>query len=206
MVEHAGGGPEFSGAVLTGGASTRMGRDKAFIEVGGVALGSVVASALRGAGAVEVVAVGGDVDRLGALGGFDAVVPDRWPGEGPLGGILTALESCRSDLVVVLACDTPTVSAACATALLGSLGPNDVAVGSVDGRRQPLTALWRRSACFEVLRSAFDAGERAPRNVLASLRVVDVELDPCEVADVDRPEDLSRYARGAVRRPTQRRR
>ena len=189
----------FVGVVLTGGSSTRMGRDKSLVEVDGVALAARVAGALRGAGAVEVLAVGGDLPRLGALGCFDRLVPDRWPGEGPLGGILTALDAAgsRAGLVVVLACDTPAVSAECPLALLRGLGSADVAVGHVGERRQPLTAVWRARTCRSVLQRAFDDGERAPRAVLTRLRVVDVDLDEREVADVDRPADLARYAPGA---------
>lgn len=191
--------PPFVGVVLTGGSSTRMGVDKALVEVDGVALAATVGRALRGAGAVEVVAVGGDRERLAALHCFDRLVPDRWPGEGPLGGILSAIDAVGStaEVVVVLACDTPSVSVECARVLVDALGSHDVAVGHVDQRRQPLTAAWRVATCRRVLQRAFDAGERAPRAVLGHLRVVDVELDEREVADVDRPEDLARYAPGA---------
>ena len=42
--------PAFAGAVLCGGRSRRMGRDKALIEIGGVPLAMRVASAVRDAG------------------------------------------------------------------------------------------------------------------------------------------------------------
>src|SRR5205085_1408893 len=64
-----------------------------------------VADALRAAGADPVVAIGGDEPALRALG--LTVVADAHPGEGPLGGIITALEALgeRAELVAVLACD-----------------------------------------------------------------------------------------------------
>ena len=82
-----------------------MGTDKALLEVDGRALAVIVADALRTSGADRVVAVGGDLDGLSALG-LDAV-PDLHAGEGPLGGILTALDATTEDVVVVLACDLP---------------------------------------------------------------------------------------------------
>src|SRR5262245_1565825 len=93
----------FSGAVLTGGASRRMGRDKALVEVDGRPMAGRVAAALREAGAAEVQAIGGDAAGLGELG-LD-VVPDRFPGEGPLGGIVTALSAASQPVTVVVACD-----------------------------------------------------------------------------------------------------
>lgn len=84
--------PAFAGAVLCGGASRRMGRDKALISLEGRALAVRVAEAVAAAGASGVVAVGGDLDGLRAAG--LAAVPDRdGPGAGPLAGIVTALTS-----------------------------------------------------------------------------------------------------------------
>lgn len=194
----------FVGSVLTGGSSSRFGVDKALFVLDGVALAERVALALRGSGADEVLAIGGDAEALGALGCFDRVVPDRWPGEGPLGGVVTALGASEALVHVVLACDTPAVTAACPRSLVRALdgpGSPDVAVGVVGGRSQPLTAAWRRRSTLGTLTDAFAAGERAPRAVLAGIRVAPVVLDEREVADVDRPGDLSRYdarARGGI--------
>ncbi len=82
------------GAVLAG-ASRRMGPgiDKALVEVGGVAMARRVADALRAGGAEPVVAVGGDRSALGRIG-LDGV-DDRHPGEGPLGGVCTALAAAE---------------------------------------------------------------------------------------------------------------
>ncbi|HVN51152.1 MAG TPA: molybdenum cofactor guanylyltransferase [Acidimicrobiales bacterium] len=189
------GRPPFSGVVLTGGASTRMGTDKALLPVGDRALVTVAATALRDAGAAEVLAVGGDLGSLGALG-LDAR-PDDDPGEGPLGGILTALRLASADPVVVLACDMPGIDRATVLALVDALVADpsaDVAAASDGGRVQPLTAAYRTRA-RPMLAEAFAAGERAVRRALAPMRVVLVDgLTRAALADVDRPEDLRRYA------------
>ncbi len=155
----------------------------------------VAADALHGAGAAEVLAIGGDLDALAALG-LDAR-PDDHPGEGPLGGVLTALRHARHDIMVVLACDMPIVDAGVVMALLGALEADpeaDVAAATDDGHLQVLTAAYR-SRSRPGLEAAFAAGERAVRRAVESLRVVPVDgLDPAALADVDRPEDLRRYA------------
>lgn len=183
----------FVGFVLTGGTSSRLGTDKALVVVDGAALAARVALALRGAGATEVVSVGGDAEALDRLRCFDRHLPDRWPGDGPLGGIITAIADAGDTVAVVLACDTPTITSAGPRALLEGLGDADVAMGVVDGRLQPLTAAWRTSTTLTSLLTAFESGERAPRAVLDLFTVTQVELDAREVADVDRPEDLARY-------------
>ena len=190
----------FVGAVLTGGASRRMGRDKALVEVDGRAMAATVTHALVAAGASEVVAVGGDVEGLSAAG--LVVVEDRHPGEGPLGGIVTALEHFASlDVpVVVLACDLPAVSVmnVSATVSAASVYPGGepvVAVPLVAGRRQWMHACWTPETGV-LMSSAFSAGERAAwraaeGSAAAGLRIVEV-LGPSSAGfrDADQPGDL----------------
>src|SRR5690606_27534372 len=74
--------PPVHGAVLCGGASRRVGGDKALIRLDGRAPAVRGARALAAAGAGLLEAVGGDVRALRAAG--QAVAPDRAPGPGPL--------------------------------------------------------------------------------------------------------------------------
>ena len=185
--------PPFAGAVLTGGASRRMGRDKALVDVGGRPMAAVVAGALRVAGASPVLAVGG---AGAALAGDDLVaVADDHPGEGPLGGVITALAHTDGEVVVVLACDLPATDPhnvrLVVAALAGTPGAQ-CAVPVVDGRLQGLHAAWRRSALAPA-RAAFASGERAVHRLLEQLDTVAVPgLDPAAFVDVDAPEALRR--------------
>ena len=174
-----------------------MGRDKALVEVSpGRPLALVAAQALHRAGADDVVVVGGDRAALEAVG--LRWVPDRFPDEGPLGGILTALVVAPSDLVVVLACDMPGIEPEVPAALVAALAaaPSALAAVAVARERdQPLTAAWRRSMARSGLEAAYAAGERAPRRVLMSSEVVRVPGLPFEqLEDVDSPAELRRYA------------
>lgn len=183
------------GAVLTGGAGRRMGRTKALVDVDGAPMAQWVIAALRGVGCVEVTAIGGDPDELSALDA--AVIPDDHPGEGPLGGIATALRihgSHPGGDVLVVACDLP------------FLGPDDldrlVTAGAADldadaivartNRREPGCALWRPSS-RAVVRSAFGDGERAVHRVLDALRVVEVDLPVSSLRNINAPGDLPGY-------------
>ncbi len=186
----------FSGVVLTGGASARMGTDKALLRVGGRPLASIAADALAGAGAAEVFCVGGDLVGLRAVG-LDARADDH-PGQGPLGGLITALGLATGEPVVVLSCDMPAIDAATVTILVTALVARpdaQVAAPVVDGRVYPITAAYQRSARPVLVRS-FESGERAVRRALSGLVVQPVvELDAARLDDVDRPSDLHRYAR-----------
>ncbi|NIR37264.1 MAG: NTP transferase domain-containing protein [Actinobacteria bacterium] len=171
-----------------------MGRDKALIRVGDTTLVERAASALRAAGAEPVLIIGGDAAPLEAFG--LEPVPDRWPGEGPLGGIVTALHSVPTDVVVILSCDLTDASAIAVRTVVGALGTSDVAVPVVEGRPQWLHAAWRRQTALPVLEDAFANGERAPRSAAGRLRVTRLlDGDPCWFHDADRPDDLPDGAR-----------
>lgn len=178
--------------VLTGGASTRMGRDKALLEVGGRALALVAATALRGAGAARVLAVGGDQAGLASLG-LD-VVADAHPGAGPLGGILTALEEACSEEVVVLACDLPDVDAASVRLVLDALRADPtaaVAWPEQDGRLHVLHAAWRTGLALPALSAAFAAGERSVRRAASTLPTTLVTgVTRRALLNANRPDDL----------------
>lgn len=181
----------FTGVVLCGGSSRRMGRDKAVLEVDGVAMAARVSRALAAAGAQDVIALGGDLAGLRALG-LDAR-PDGWPGEGPLGATITALELASAERVLVASCDLLRPEASALGATMDALAAHPGAVGAVpvwDGRRQVTHAAWDRRARPALLR-AFTAGERSLRRAAADLIVVEVRgLDPAALADADIPADL----------------
>lgn len=76
-----------TGFVLAGGASRRFGRNKALAEIAGEAMISRLCKVLRGAtSSVEIVGASETYSQFGFT-----CIADRWPGEGPLGGIITAL-------------------------------------------------------------------------------------------------------------------
>jgi molybdopterin-guanine dinucleotide biosynthesis protein A len=169
-----------------------MGRTKPLVDVGGVPMARRVISALEGAGCAAVAAIGGDPDELAAL--EVTVVPDDHPGEGPLGGIATALRSSRSHPgadVLVVACDLPFLGPddlGLLTAAAAADPDADVIVARTD-RREPGCALWRPSS-HAAVRSAFAAGERAVHRVLGTLRVVEVDLAPSSLRNINAPGDL----------------
>jgi molybdopterin-guanine dinucleotide biosynthesis protein A len=179
----------FAGAVLTGGRSTRMGRDKAFIELDGRPLATIAAGALRDAGASEVVAVGGDLAALRAIG-FDRAIPDLRPRAGPLGGILTALTDAEAALVAVLACDLPNVTADVVKALRAAADGHDAALARTD-RLEPLVGAWHPARCRGPLQDAFSVGVRAVHRALGRLDIAPVDVaDHGLLANANRPGDL----------------
>ena len=172
------------GAVLCGGASRRMGVDKATIRFDGVAMVRRVADALVAAGCSPVIAVGGDAEELRRLG--LQRVADEFPGEGPLGGVLTALSMGAP--AVVLACDLPNIRSATVTALIAALGLHDASIAHSD-RAEPLCAVWSQTAASS-LRSQFSSGERAMHRAIESLDIAWVDVPADDLHNVNTPDDL----------------
>jgi molybdenum cofactor guanylyltransferase len=182
-----------AGYVLVGGRSSRMGRDKALLPFrGGVLVESVAREVASATGGVVLV---GDPVRYAAFG--YTVIPDRYPEEGPLGGILTALHHTTAEWNLVVACDMPEVSAEFLRRILDAADQSDadalVPVGP-SGIPEPLCAAYRRRSRAP-LEGAFERGERKVTAAFAALQVVlwpMAELAPFQ--NVNTPEDWAGYA------------
>ncbi len=167
-----------------------MGRDKALVPYLGVPMAQRVEAALREAGCVPVMAIGGDSVALSALG--LAPVADRWPGEGPVGGIISALGATDSaEVVVVVACDLPLITSHTIRALVDGLDahPGAMAAAAMTDRIQPLCVAWRRSV-NEELERCFAAGERRVQVALHSVEHVEVSADPQDLLNVNAARDI----------------
>lgn len=190
--------------VLAGGKSTRMGRDKAFLELGGKAL---VRRALALARAVaKEVKIVGDPGKFGEYG---PVVPDIYPERGPLGGIHAALAESASELNLMLGVDLPFLEAGFLQLLVSAAkdSPALVTVPRVDGYYQPLSAVYRKG--FSVLAEEALEGNRNKVDALfphIPLRVVNDEeiarngFSPAMFRNVNTPEDWKMAAEEFSRR------
>ncbi len=170
-----------------------MGADKALIEVDGRPMAERVAQALAAGGCAPVICVAGDEQGLSALG--RPWIADRWPGEGPLGGILTALAATDSD-VLAAACDLPDLDAASIRAVLRAAAedpPVDVVV-AVSERLEPMLAWWSARA-RPALEACWASGIRAPRDAVAVLVRREVQVAGAALRNVNRPGDLGSAGR-----------
>ena len=166
-----------AGAVLVGGASSRMGRDKAHLAVGGVA-GATRAARLLGSLFEEVLLVGGSppADAPGRR------VPD---GDGPacaLRGLVAALAAAAAPRVLVVATDLPLLPPDLLLALV-AWPEADAVVPRTSRGPQPLCALYARDAVLSVARARLVAGELALHRLLAGVRTA--YLEPADLARLD---------------------
>ena len=180
-----------------------MGRDKALIELDGQPLATRLRATLLTAGVDPVVLVGGQPSWAEALG--MTVVPDMWPGLGPLAGVASALAWSPAPTTVVVACDQPDLSPRLIRRLVEALGTHpesSVAMVADDGRLQPFPTVWDSSVGSN-LEARIAQGERRISDVLEDLTRVEVRWDLDEIIDLDDPQDISarseRHRRGGPR-------
>jgi molybdopterin-guanine dinucleotide biosynthesis protein A len=148
------------GYVQAGGGSTRFGRDKALVELDGKTLLARTTELLAAVcSEVKIVAEEGKYTHAPAR-----VLADRWPGQGPLGGILTALQASSqqgSSWNLIVSCDMPFLTREWLEFLCERAGRSSVQVVVAESASglEPLCACWNR-ASIPIVQAAFDAGIR----------------------------------------------
>jgi len=198
------------GAVLAGGSSRRMGRDKALMELDGRTM-LARAVAILGSVLEDVLVV---APRIREYTEVEAEIQaDLRPGLGPVGGIHTALVRASGRPVFVLACDMPLVSEELVRWIVGMAAEDlgrepeigDEArpwarIARHQGRKQPLCGLYG-GGCLQVVEAALEAGRLSAVDLLGCLETDCLDLDPTAdwfhphlLANVNKPQDLAKLA------------
>lgn len=174
--------------VLVGGRSRRFGRDKLREPVQGCWLVDHPIRALREVFGPRVAVVGECHPEVAARA--DMVIPDRYPGVGPIGGILSALEHTQGS-VFVLPGDLPRVSGGDLLAILGvaTRCPEAWAVLSRTDAPEPCVGLYRLVASGS-LRDRMLSGRMAIYDAIPPDQVVWVPMPASSLLNLNKPEDL----------------
>jgi molybdenum cofactor guanylyltransferase len=150
-----------------------MGRDKALLPhpAGGTMIQAVARAVAEACGGVTAV-------------GHPQIasIPDLYPGQGPLGGVLTALRHTFTGWNLIVACDMPALTGAFLKTLIGRARASSAHVilpRGPDNLPQPLCALYHRAALPHLERS-YAAGERSLVKAIRGL-----PTEPFAVADLD---------------------
>lgn len=119
------------------------------------------------------------------------------PGEGPLGGLWTALTWATGvQRVVVLPCDMPRINASVVRTLVNTGDNATAAIGSIDGTPHPIVGCWPThwaATIHDLLRS----GERRMSAALTAGPFTVVEFDQTQMADADNPIELAQMIESA---------
>lgn len=190
---------DLSAFILAGGKSSRMGRDKPFLELAGRTL---LVRALELAKSVAShVAIVGDPDKFAR---FAPVVADQYADRGPLAGIHAALTSSATQLNLILGVDLPFVDSRLLSFLTAEARASNavVTVPYANGYLQTLCAVYRKDFAT-VAQAALSAGKNKVDAAYAQVSVQTISeeelrsagFDPLMFRNVNSPGDLQQAQR-----------
>ncbi len=183
--------------IQAGGASSRMGEDKALKPFLGRPLIQRVVDRLSPIADEMIVTTNRpeDYQFLGLR-----LTPDLKPGRGALGGLYTAIASATQPLVAVVACDMPFASPTLleATGRLMVQEEADVVIAKTDEGFEPIHAVYRRATCLPAIESAIDADQwkviawfpKVKVRVLTSDELKQFDPDGLAFWNVNTPEEF----------------
>jgi len=172
---------KISGIILAGGKSSRMGKNKALLEIDGLTLIERVAAIMSGV-CSEIIIAGdssGTLNRPGCRS-----VPDIYPGCGPLSGIHAGLSAAKNQYSFIAACDMPFVDEKLMRKIIDQVEDGYEAVILKTGKfYEPLFSLYGKG----YMRAAETSIEKGIYKVTASLSLVRwkaVSVDVDEMPDL----------------------
>lgn len=191
--------------IQAGGASSRMGTDKALLPFNGEPLVQRVLKRLAPI-ADEIFIVSNHPERFSAFG--LPVYTDEIANIGALGGLYTALIRAKGELLALAACDMPFAQPKLLERMAAAMtdAAIDAMVPMTNGYYEPAFAVYRRSACLPLVRQSIDRGEKRMISWFERARIKTLtaatlaELDPWQRAflNVNTPEEFAAAERLAL--------
>jgi molybdopterin-guanine dinucleotide biosynthesis protein A len=178
-----------------------MGADKSQLVIDGKTTVSLITEALRPVTS-KVTMVGAPAD---ATSSSLASIPDLQERWGPLGGIQAALNACKTEYCLVVACDLPLLTSELFVHLSQLANEKDEDFAAVvplqsDDRPQPLCAVYKRLPCLAAAEQSIAVGEHTPRALLDKVKTLYVHFSEFAnlpgaehfFLNLNRPEDYER--------------
>jgi molybdopterin-guanine dinucleotide biosynthesis protein A len=173
---------KISGIILAGGKNSRMGTNKAFLNIDGVRLIDIIMSIYREI-FEEIIIVTNE--PLAYVEFNDAtVVTDIYKDKGPLGGIYTGLFYSKNNYAFVSACDMPYLNKDFILYLAEQTGKYDIVVPRLADGFQPLHAIYSRN-CLPTIKRLLTADKLKITGFYKEMRQMSITEDKIKPFDKD---------------------
>lgn len=181
---------EYTGLVLSGGKSSRMGSEKGLVNYKGRPLIEYPLAALKSYCSELLISANSDAYVTYGV----PLIKDRYQGLGPMAGLYEGILHSKNHWLIVLSCDLPNVNGAAIECLLSNVSEAyDAVVAQQNGRKQPLFACYN-TRISEQLKQHLEDQKLRMMNFLDQLRVSYVSFDTAFRTDllvnINAPEDL----------------
>lgn len=182
-------------AIQAGGKSSRMGRDKAFVELNGRPLIEIVRDTVQDLGD-ELILISNKPDAYAHLG--LPMFADLYPDHGPLGGIYTAVSQAAHPHVLVVACDMPWLSRPLLTYMLSCRTTADIIIPRWGKFPEPLHAIYNKT-CLPAIQNNLENGHLKITGFFNQVQVRFIDQEVVKQFDengrsfinINTPEDLN---------------
>jgi molybdopterin-guanine dinucleotide biosynthesis protein A len=171
----------FGGALLIGGHSRRMGKDKALLPINGRSLLQHQCATLQGAGISELI-LSTRKEQPASIPGMKTVFDARGD-VGPLAGIAAVLEAASCPIVFMLAVDMPRISPKTIQHILSQSNEDRGCVPHVHGRHEPLAAAYPRSL-LPLVHNQIAAGRHALQDLVEEA-IAAGQMTSLEIGDTE---------------------
>lgn len=152
--------------IMAGGRSSRMGRDKALVQLGGQTLAMRALEQWHGWGAKILYSVGSRPAPVW-LPDWAEPVWDTHPECGPMGGLEAGLLCCVTPYLLLCAVDLPFVTPKHGERLAAAIGRADSCAFCRDGMEEPLFGLYRAESCLPVVVRRLEQGQFRMRELFS---------------------------------------
>lgn len=179
---------KFTGIILAGGKSSRMGKDKSQLVVQGKTMLEHAYDTLSPL--CEEVLISSSTQNLTS---FNAkIIPDNYVNKGPLGGLQACLKASNHEYALVLSCDAPFVARSVYNELIARLSNSPVLVSECAGREHPLIGIYNKKA-LPVIEESLKNDQLKLMDTLEKLKATSIEF-PKDQSDqftnINTPEEL----------------
>ena len=189
---------DMTGIILAGGKNSRMGINKAFLEIDGTRLIDNILAVYQKIFS-EIIIVTNDPLSYTEFS-ETLIVTDIYKEKGALGGIYTGLFYATYDYSFVTACDMPFLNEDFIIYLTGQAGKHDIIVPELPEGFQPLHAIYSRN-CLSHIKKLLIADKLKIAGFYKEVRLLSIpeekikpfNKDGCLFLNVNTPEDLKAH-------------
>ncbi|WP_245712531.1 molybdenum cofactor guanylyltransferase [Anaerobacillus alkalilacustris] len=172
--------------ILAGGKSSRMGKNKALLQINGITTIERTKNSLREV-FDDILLVANDDERYRFLN--VPITKDKVIDKGPLAGIHAGLLTANHDTNLFVACDMPFISSKLAKLLVELSDGFDAVVPVIDGEQHPLFAVYKKSI-IRVIENCFETKQLRIKSLLNKVNVKYVTEDQLKNKEIDKLEQV----------------
>jgi molybdenum cofactor guanylyltransferase len=171
--------------ILAGGQSSRMGTNKALLKINEKTNIERIVDKIKIL-FDDIILVTNDSEQYEFLG--LRMIPDQYPGRGPLAGVHAGLTASDYDINFIVACDMPFLSGELAVALVNNACHYDAVIPVINGKQHPLFAVFKKQIATSV-EERIKAGQLRMKHLLDHLNVLyltEKELETYSQIELDK--------------------